>query len=181
MSDVKTQTPQPAGRERPFGEQGRVPAVDMDDACKDYDGGLVKALNGLNPPVERGESVAVTGPAGCGKSTMLHLIAALDRPTSGTIRVGAADLAQQKDLPGYRRHHIGLVFQLHNLLPQLTAIQNIEVAMFGIGRSRRERRDRARSLLADVKLAGMEARPPTKLSGGERQRGGDRPRPGQRA
>ena len=80
------------------------------------------------------------------------------------------DLASQKDLPGYRRRHIGLVFQLHNLLPQLSAIQNVEVAMFGTGLSGRERRDRARALLADVDLADMETRPPTKLSGGERQR-----------
>ena len=80
------------------------------------------------------------------------------------------DLASQKDLPGYRRRHIGLVFQLHNLLPQLSAIQNVEVAMFGTGLTRRQRRDRARSLLADVDLAGMQSRPPTKLSGGERQR-----------
>jgi ABC-type lipoprotein export system ATPase subunit len=170
MSDVRTQTPRSAGREQPFGEEGRAPAVEMDDVRKNFDGGMIKALTGLSLRVERGESVAVTGPSGCGKSTMLHLIAALDRPTSGIIRVGGADLAQQKDLPAYRRHHIGLVFQLHNLLPQLTAIQNVEVAMFGTGLSRRERRDRARSLLADVDLTDMEARPPTKLSGGERQR-----------
>ena len=165
MSSIRTQGPRPAGREQPPGGQGRPPAVEMNDVRKDYDGGLIKALNGLSLRVERGESVAVTGPSGCGKSTMLHLIAALDRPTSGTIRVGGTDLAQQEDLPGYRRHHIGLVFQLHNLLPQLSAIQNIEVAMFGTGLSRRQRRDRARSLLADVDLAGLETRQPTKLSG----------------
>jgi putative ABC transport system ATP-binding protein len=170
MSDVKTQTPRPAGREQSFGTQGRAPAVEMDNVRKDYDGGIIKALNGLSLRVERGESVAVTGPSGCGKSTMLHLIVALDRPTSGIIRVGGVDLASQKDLPGYRRRHVGLVFQLHHLLPQLSAIQNVEVAMFGTGLSRRERRDRARSLLADVDLAGLENRPPTKLSGGERQR-----------
>jgi putative ABC transport system ATP-binding protein len=170
MSNIRTQPPRPAGQEQPPGDEGQVPAVEMNDVRKDYDGGLIKALNGLSLRVERGESVAVTGPSGCGKSTMLHLIAALDRPTSGTIRVSGADLAQQKDLPGYRRHHIGLVFQLHNLLPQLSAIQNIEVALFGTSLSRRQRRDRARSLLADVDLADLEARPPTKLSGGERQR-----------
>ncbi len=170
MSNVQTQTPRPAGREEPSGAEGKAPAVEMDNVRKYFDGGLVKALDGLSLRVERGESVAVTGPSGCGKSTMLHLIAALDRPTSGIIRVGGMDLARQRDLPGYRRRHIGLVFQLHNLLPQLSAIQNIEVAMFGTGLSRRERLDRARSLLADVDLAGMEARPPTKLSGGERQR-----------
>jgi ABC-type lipoprotein export system ATPase subunit len=127
MSNIRTQAPRPAGQEQPPGEQGQPPAVEMTDVTKDYDGGLIKALNGLSLRVERGESVAVTGPSGCGKSTMLHLIAALDRPTSGTIRVGGADLARQEDLPGYRRHQIGLVFQLHNLLPQLTAIQNIGV------------------------------------------------------
>ena len=170
MSDIRTETPRPAGREQPFGSQGQAPAVELDNVRKDYDGGMIKALNGLSLRVERGESVAVTGPSGCGKSTMLHLIAALDRPTSGIIRVGGVDLASQKDLPGYRRRHVGLVFQLHNLLPQLSAVQNVEVAMFGTGLSRRERRDRARALLADVDLAGMETRPPTKLSGGERQR-----------
>ena len=170
MSSTKTPTARPAGREQRSGEEDRAPAVEMDSVRKDFDGGMIRALNGLSLRIERGESVAVTGPSGCGKSTMLHLIAALDRPTSGTIRVGGADLASQKDLPGYRRRHIGLVFQLHNLLPQLSAIQNVEVAMFGTGLSRRERRDRAGALLADVDLAGMEARPPTKLSGGERQR-----------
>jgi len=170
MSNVKTPTPRSAGRERPFGEQDGAPALEMDNVRKVFDGGIIKALNGLSLRVERGESVAVTGPSGCGKSTMLHLIAALDRPTSGIIRVGGVDLGELRDLPAYRRYHLGLVFQLHNLLPQLTAIQNVEVAMFGTGLNRRQRRDRARSLLADVDLAGMEARPPTKLSGGERQR-----------
>jgi len=170
MSNTETSAARPAGREQPFGKEGRAPAVEIDDVRKYFDGGVIKALNGLSLRVERGESVAVTGPSGCGKSTMLHLIAALDRPTSGIIRVGGVDLASQKDLPGYRRRHIGLVFQLHNLLPQLSAVQNIEVAMFGTGLSLRQRRDRARTLLADVDLADMEARPPTKLSGGERQR-----------
>ena len=170
MSDVGTWKHRPAGREKPFGAEDRAPAVEMTDVRKYYDGGLIKALDGLSLRVERGESVAVTGPSGCGKSTMLHLIAALDRPTSGVIRVGGVDLARERDLPGYRRHHIGLVFQLHNLLPQLSAVQNVEVAMFGTDLSRRERRHRARALLADVDLAGMAGRPPTRLSGGERQR-----------
>jgi ABC-type lipoprotein export system ATPase subunit len=170
MSDTTISTPSAAGPEQPFGEEGRVPAVELDDVRKYYDGGVIKALNGLSLRIERGESVAVTGPSGCGKSTMLHLIAALDRPTSGIIRVGGVDLAQEEDLPGYRRRHIGLVFQLHNLMPQLSAVQNVEVAMFGTGLSLRRRRARARTLLADVDLAGLETRPPTKLSGGERQR-----------
>ncbi len=170
MSDLTTPKFRLAGREQPFGEEGRAPAVELENVHKYFDGEMIKALNGLNLRVERGESVALTGPSGCGKSTTLHLIAALDRPTSGIIRVGGADLARQQDLPAYRRCHIGLVFQLHNLLPQLSAIQNVEVAMFGTGLNRRERSDRARSLLAEMELASMAARPPTKLSGGERQR-----------
>jgi putative ABC transport system ATP-binding protein len=170
MSDIRTQIPHDARQAEPSGEEGRPPAIEMDDVRKYYDGGLIKALDGLSLRVGRGESVAVTGPSGCGKSTMLHLIAALDRPTSGIIRVGGTDLAREPDLPGYRRRHIGMVFQLHNLLPQLSAIQNVEVAMFGTGLTRRQRRDRASALLADVGLTGMEARPPTRLSGGERQR-----------
>ena len=166
MSDIDTQAPRPAGQAGPSGEEDRPPAVELDYVGKYYDGGLIKALDGLSLRVERGESVAVTGPSGCGKSTMLHLIAALDRPTSGTIRVRGADLARERDLPAYRRHHIGLVFQLHNLLPQLSSIQNVEVAMFGTHLTRRQRRDRARALLADVGLVSM----PAKLSGGERQR-----------
>lgn len=169
MNDVRARDLHLACREQPQGK-GQAPAVEMDNVCKDFDGGLIRALDGLTLRVECGEAVAVTGPSGCGKSTMLHLVAALDRPTSGIIRVGGTELAGQRALPAYRRHHLGLVFQLHNLLPQLSAIQNVEVAMFGTHLSRRQRRDRARSLLADVGLAGMETRPPTKLSGGERQR-----------
>jgi putative ABC transport system ATP-binding protein len=145
-------------------------AVEMLEVCKYFDGGLVKALDGLTLTLDQGESVAVMGPSGCGKSTMLHLIAALDTPTSGEIRVGGIDLTQIRDLPEYRRRHIGLVFQLHNLLPHLSALGNVEVAMLGTGLSRRQREAKARSLLADVDLSGREKRPPTKLSGGERQR-----------
>lgn len=171
MSELRT--PAPARQDRgavSADGPGGVPAVEVSDVCKYFDGDLVKALDGLTLRVERGESVAVTGPSGCGKSTMLHLIAALDSPTSGAIRVGGVDLSEERHLPRYRLEHIGLVFQLHNLLPQLSALQNVEVAMFGTDMSRRERSVRARSLLAEVDLEGMGSRPPTKLSGGERQR-----------
>jgi putative ABC transport system ATP-binding protein len=80
------------------------------------------------------------------------------------------DLTRRHNLAAYRRTDVGLVFQLHHLLPQLSAAQNVEIAMFGTGRSRAERRQRAWELLADVDLAGRERRPPTRLSGGERQR-----------
>ncbi len=145
------------------------PAVELIEVRKHFDRGAVRALDGLDLVVGVGEWVAVTGPSGCGKSTMLHLLAALDRPTSGTIRVAGTDLAAVRDLAAYRRSHVGLVFQLHHLMPQLSAAENGEIAMFGV-RSRGERRRRARALLADVDLAGREHRTPTRLSGGERQR-----------
>jgi putative ABC transport system ATP-binding protein len=150
--------------------EGSWPAVELIDVHKYFDDGAVRALDGLSLTIGVGELVAVTGPSGCGKSTMLHLIAALDRPTSGTIRVAGADITELHDLAAYRRTHVGLVFQLHHLLPQLSAAQNVEIAMFGTGRSPAERRRRAWELLADVDLAGRENRLPTKLSGGERQR-----------
>ena len=146
------------------------PAVELIEVHKHFDAGQVRALDGLSMVVDTGECVALTGPSGCGKSTMLHLIAALDQPTSGTIRVAGSDLSRLHDLPAYRRTHVGLVFQLHHLLPQLSAVQNVEIAMFGTGLSRAERRRRAMALLADVDLIGRERRPPTRLSGGERQR-----------
>ena len=144
-------------------------AVEFDGVRKFYDDGAVRALDGLTFSVARGECVAITGPSGCGKSTMLHLLAALDQPTSGVIRVGGVDL-NRLDPVAYRRSGIGLVFQLHNLLPQLSALENVEIAMFGTGLNSKQRRARAHQLLVDVDLAGRENRPPTKLSGGERQR-----------
>lgn len=147
-----------------------VASVELANVRKYFDGGQVKALDGVDLVVQRGESVAVTGPSGCGKSTMLHLIAALDTPTSGTLRVDGLDLGEIRSAADYRRERVGLVFQLHNLLPQLTAVQNVEIAMFGTARSRAERHKEALQLLAEVDLAGRENRPPTRLSGGERQR-----------
>jgi putative ABC transport system ATP-binding protein len=149
---------------------GQVPCVELVDVRKYFDGGEVKALDGVDLVVQRGDYVVVTGPSGCGKSTMLHLLAALDAPTSGTLRVDGVELGRLRSAATYRRERVGLVFQLHNLLPQLTAVQNVEIAMFGTARSRADRRREALRLLSQVDLAGRENRPPTKLSGGERQR-----------
>lgn len=145
-------------------------AVETVDVTKHYDGGLIRALDGVSLRVDRGELVAVTGPSGGGKSTLLHLIAALDVPTSGVVRVDGVDLRKVRSAAEFRRTHIGLVFQLHNLLPHLTAVQNVEVAMFGTHRRRRERTEHAREMLAAVGLLSGAERVPTKLSGGERQR-----------
>ncbi len=144
-------------------------AVDVRQARRVYPG-HVQALAGVDLRVEYGESLAITGPSGCGKSTLLHLLAAIDSPTSGTVTVAGHDLAALHDPSGYRRSEVGLVFQFHNLLPQLSALANVELPMFGTHRSGRQRAERARALLGDVDLGGREDRLPTELSGGERQR-----------
>ncbi len=147
-----------------------LPAIQVTGVTKEYEGGTVRALDGVNLMVQRGEFVAITGPSGCGKSTLLHLIAALDSPSSGEICVEGHDLAHLKDPSRYRRETIGLVFQLHNLLPRLSALANVEVAMIGTHRSREERSTWARHVLSELDLAGRERRRPPQLSGGERQR-----------
>ncbi|MGD0312600.1 MAG: ABC transporter ATP-binding protein [Acidimicrobiales bacterium] len=144
-------------------------AVDVKDVTRVYPG-QVTALAGIDLTVAFGETVAITGPSGCGKSTLLHLLAAIDSPTSGSVTVAGHDLARMHDPSSYRRTEVGLVFQFHNLLPQLSALSNVELPMFGLHMSARQRKSRARQLLADVDLSDCEHRLPTELSGGERQR-----------
>ena len=144
-------------------------AIEVRSATRLYPGG-VAALAGLDLTVRYGDMVAITGPSGCGKSTLLHLLAAIDSPTTGSVSVAGRDLGSLRDPSRYRREVVGLVFQFHNLLPQLSAVSNVELPMFGTGLSKHQRRERARALLADVDLGACEDRLPTELSGGERQR-----------
>jgi putative ABC transport system ATP-binding protein len=149
---------------------GAAIAIEAAGVTKEFDDGAVRALGGVDLNVSHGEFVAIMGPSGCGKSTLLHLLAALDSPTSGTIRVEGQDLTHLADPSRYRRQTIGLIFQLHNLLPRLSALGNIEVAMMGSRRPRNERRAWALQLLSELDLSGRERRRPSQLSGGERQR-----------
>lgn len=146
------------------------PVIEAVGVHKHYDRGLARALDGVSLSVAKTEFVAITGASGSGKSTLLHLLAALDTPTSGRITVNGHDLRHLPSMDRYRREEIGLVFQLHNLLPHLDARQNVEIAMFGTHRSGAERAARAESLLDEVQLEGKTRRRPPELSGGERQR-----------
>jgi putative ABC transport system ATP-binding protein len=151
-------------------EPAEVPKIETHGVTKVYADGRVHALTGVDLTVSTGEFVAVTGPSGCGKSTLLGLLAALDVPTSGTIRIGTYALERLTDANKFRRQEVGLVFQFHNLLPRLSALHNVEIAMLGSTRPHAERTGFALGLLDDVGLAHLADRRPPQLSGGERQR-----------
>jgi len=145
--------------------------VETRDLVKVYgDGAEVRALDGVNLHIGRGEFVAVMGPSGSGKSTLLNMIGALDRPTSGQTLVNGQDLAGVRDLDAFRARTVGFIFQLHNLIPTLTARENVEVPMRGQSINARARRKRATELLGLVGLAERMNHLPNQLSGGERQR-----------
>ncbi|HBY96027.1 MAG TPA: ABC transporter ATP-binding protein, partial [Chloroflexi bacterium] len=129
----------------------------------------VRALDGVNLSVLRGELVAVMGPSGCGKSTLLNMLGALDQPTKGEVWVAGENLARLKNVDAFRAKTVGFVFQLHNLLPTLTALENVEVPMQGHGVGGRQRRERAVQLLELVGLGDRLNAVPGQLSGGQRQ------------
>jgi len=129
----------------------------------------IYALNEVNLCVRQRELVAVMGPSGSGKSTLLNLLGALDKPTSGQVLINGNDLAKVKDLDEFRAKMVGFVFQLHNLIPTLTAQENVEVPMMGYLRGR-QRRQRSAELMHLVGLEDRMHHLPAQLSGGQRQR-----------
>ncbi len=145
-------------------------AIVVEHVRKSFESGRVRALDDVSLQLAPGEIVALTGPSGCGKSTLLNLIGALDRPDAGSISVDGRRLDSISDLAGYRATTIGFVFQFHNLIPTLTASENVQVPMLGRGPGRRAREARARALLAEVGLGDRSEARPAILSGGERQR-----------
>ena len=147
-----------------------VAAVEVDDVVKSYPGNRGRVLDHLTFRVEDGELLVLEGPSGSGKSTTVHLIAALDRPDGGTIRVHGRDLSRHRGLARYRRESVGVIYQLHNLLPHLEAVQNVEVVMLGTKLHHSQRRARALELLRSVGLETQAHVRPPELSGGERQR-----------
>lgn len=137
---------------------------------KEYDDGQVQALRGVDFSIEEGEFVAIVGQSGSGKSTLLQMLGALDHPTAGTLKYRGVSLQERADLASYRAQEMGFIFQAFHLLPTFTALENVQIPMFGTHRSASERKQRALELL---KAVGLETRLhhfPAKLSGGERQR-----------
>jgi putative ABC transport system ATP-binding protein len=151
-----------------------TPIVELDNVTKRYRQGTVEvdALRGLTLSVGRGEFTAVCGPSGSGKTTMLNLIGALDKPTSGSVSLEGRDLAplSRRLLSRLRRDRIGFVFQAYNLMPILSAYENAEIVLSLQGVEPATRRQRVLKILADVGLEGLADRRPDELSGGQQQR-----------
>ncbi len=144
--------------------------IETRNVTRHFDDGAIKALDGVDITIEEGEFVAIIGPSGSGKSTLLHMLGALDSPTSGQVLIDGVDLAKERDLASFRRRTVGFVFQLHNLIPTLTALENVQIPLVESGMPRLERVKRARELLGRMGLEKRTGNLPTKLSGGERQR-----------
>lgn len=130
----------------------------------------VTALDNVNINIEEGEFVGITGPSGSGKSTLLNLLGCLDTPSQGEYILAGTKISKEKNLARVRRNKIGFVFQSYNLLPRVTALENVEIPMIYKGIPEHERRDRARKLLKSVRLESRMHHKPTELSGGQQQR-----------
>jgi ABC-type lipoprotein export system ATPase subunit len=144
--------------------------IEANDLVRVYgDGEEIRALDGVDLMVKHGELLAIMGPSGSGKSTLLNVLGALDKPTRGSIFIGGQDMAKIENKAAFRANTVGFIFQLHNLLPTLTALENLEVPM--VGRlTAAESRARAEELLELVDLADRRDHLPNQLSGGQRQR-----------
>ena len=148
--------------------------IAMESIRKVYDTGKVKveALKGIDLVVERGEFIAVVGPSGSGKSTLMNLIGCLDTPTSGRYALGGEDVSKftRDELADVRNRRVGFVFQGFNLLPQITAFENVELPLLFGGIAPKKRRERTEELLSRVGLGDRMEHKPTELSGGQMQR-----------
>ena len=148
--------------------------IEIESLSRHYQMGptTVKAIDGVSLFVDKGEFVSIIGPSGSGKSTLMNIIGCLDSPTAGEYRLSGEPVAHlSKDqLAEIRNRHIGFVFQTFNLLPRISAMENVELPLIYAGIPPRERRERAMEILKRVKLDGREHHVPNELSGGQRQR-----------
>ena len=153
---------------------GAAPLVAIRGLSKHYVRGeqLIPVLVDIDLDIAEGDYVALMGPSGSGKSTLLNLIAGIDKPSAGEIRVAGVDIARlaEGDLATWRATHVGFIFQFYNLMPVLSAFDNVELPLMLTGLSRRERRDRVDMALALVGLTDRRDHFPNELSGGQQQR-----------
>jgi putative ABC transport system ATP-binding protein len=147
-----------------------INVIEIKDLKKSYEDGQIMALNGINLEIKEGEFVSIIGPSGSGKSTLLNMIGALDNADEGRINVAGTDLTLDEDLSKFRSDEIGFVFQLHNLIPNLTVFENVQIPLIETPLSDEQMEKRALELLKSVNLENKINQKPTKLSGGERQR-----------
>jgi ABC-type lipoprotein export system ATPase subunit len=150
--------------------QSAAPLFQLDGVCRGYPNAHVSAIADVSLSVWDGEFVAIAGPSGSGKSTLLHVLCGLDRPTTGQVLFEGQAPRSREHWTRLRARRIGFVFQRFHLLSRLTAVENVEIPMFGVTRSHRDRRRRAIWLLDRVGLASHADRLPGELSGGECQR-----------
>jgi len=154
--------------------ENSAPLVSIRELTKYYVRGdqIIPVLVGINLDIQAGDYVALMGPSGSGKSTLLNLLAGIDKPTSGSIHVAGVDIAQlsESDLAGWRASHVGFIFQFYNLMPVLSAYDNVELPLLLTPLSRRDRRERVDTALALVGLTDRRDHYPNELSGGQQQR-----------
>ena len=151
-----------------------APLVEIQHLAKSYTRGgqVVPVLSDITLDIHAGDFTALMGPSGSGKTTLLNLIAGIDKPDSGMLRVGGIDIAAlgEGDLADWRAAHVGFIFQFYNLMPVLTAYENVELPLILTGLSRSERRERVELTLSVVGLADRMKHYPNELSGGQQQR-----------
>ena len=149
------------------------PVIEVKNLEKVYEGTVpVHAVNGISLTITQGEFTALKGPSGCGKTTLLNMLGGLDQPTAGSIAIGGADITtlSENALIDFRLRNIGFVFQAYNLIPVLSAQENVSFIMLLQDRPKEEREARAQQLLEAVGLKGKEDKRPGQLSGGQQQR-----------
>ncbi len=150
------------------------PIISVDGLVKTYESGevVVQALRGVDLRVERGEMVAIMGPSGCGKTTLLNCVSGIDDATAGQVVIEGSDLDDLDDnsKTSYRARRMGFIFQFYNLLPVLSAVENVELPLLVSGSPQAEARERAAAALERMGLADWASHKPAQLSGGQRQR-----------